>query len=447
VNRPIVSALSAGDAIKVPAGKSIYDSKILIADDEPLCCRLLAGILRRKQFTNFQFAEGGYSALEQIQSFQPDLVLLDMQMPDLSGQEVCRRIRANPAFIDLPILVQTATVDRKEMGILFEAGASDFLSKPINPSELVSRVTVHLERRSLLRELRDYRERTSMELEAARRMQFDLLPTQPVQQELAAAAGLRIGSYSRSSSEIGGDLWGVLPINASSFGLFLADFAGHGVTAALNTFRLHALIHEHTALHHDPVGFLAMLNERLKAVLPPGQFATFLYVVVDSSADRISFASAGAPPPIITPGLDGSAVLAEAPGLPLGVVRGVEYQLHHRPFGPGSMLLLFSDGLSEFPDARGMRIGDEGLREVVGSCHPGLSPHEVIDRVCEAAGVGEDNALPDDTTVVCVDRRTGSASRACRECPFVQDSLPSLTSSNSADAVAIADLSRTCCQA
>jgi sigma-B regulation protein RsbU (phosphoserine phosphatase) len=149
MNRPIVSALSAGDEIKVPAGKSIYDSKILIADDEPLCCRLLAGILRRKQFTNFQFAEGGYSALEQIQSFQPDLVLLDMQMPDLSGLEVCRRIRAKPELVDLPILVQTATVDRKEMGILFEAGATDFLSKPINPSELVSRVTVHLERRSV----------------------------------------------------------------------------------------------------------------------------------------------------------------------------------------------------------------------------------------------------------------------------------------------------------
>jgi sigma-B regulation protein RsbU (phosphoserine phosphatase) len=432
VNRPVASAPSASSTIGVPAEKSIYDSKILIADDEPLCCRLLAGILRRKQFTNFQFAEGGYSALEQIESFKPDLVLLDMQMPDLPGLDVCRRIRANPDLVDLPILVQTATIDRKEMGILFEAGASDFLSKPINPSELVSRVTVHLERRSLLRELRDYRERTSMELDAARRMQFDLLPAQPIQQELAAAAGLRIGSYCRSSSEIGGDLWGILPINTSSFGLFLADFAGHGVTAALNTFRLHALIHEHTALHHDPAGLLAMLNERLKAVLSPGQFATFLYVVVDASADRLRFASAGAPPLIVTQGLDGSAVLAEASGLPLGVVRGAEYQLHQRPFGPDSMLLLFSDGLSEFPDARGMRIGDEGLRKVVGSCHSDLTPDQVIDRLCEAAGVGEGSTLPDDTTVVCVDRRMGSPSRACLEVPIVPGLSLSLTPSNPA---------------
>jgi sigma-B regulation protein RsbU (phosphoserine phosphatase) len=438
-----MSSLSAGGAVKVPADKSIYDAKILIADDEPLCRRLLAGILQRQHFTNFRFAEGGHSALQQIESFQPDLVLLDMQMPDLTGLEVCQRVRAKPELVDLPILVQTATVDRKEMGILFAAGATDFLSKPINPSELISRVTVHLERRSLLRELRSYRERTSMELDAARRMQFDLLPARPFQHELAAAAGLRIGSYSRSSSEIGGDLWGVLPISSSSFGLFLADFVGHGVTAALNTFRLHALIHEHTALHHDPVALLAMLNERLAAALSPGQFATFLYVVVDSSTDRLSFASAGAPPPIVTHGLEGSAVLAEASGLPLGVVRGAEYQLHDHPFGPGSMLLLFSDGLSELPDAGGMRMGDEGLRKIVGSCHPGLTPHQVIERICEAAGVDEDNLLPDDTTVVCVDRRTGSASQACRGHLIGQESSPLLTSRNSADA-AIAEVCAPC---
>jgi sigma-B regulation protein RsbU (phosphoserine phosphatase) len=332
------------------------------------------------------------------------------------------------------------------MGILFEAGATDFLSKPINPSELVARVTVHLERRSLLRELRDYRERTSQELDAAMRMQFDLLPAQPIQQELATAAEMRIGSYSRSSSEIGGDLWGLVPINGTSFGIFLADFAGHGVTAALNTFRLHALIHEHTALHHDPAGFLAMLNERLKAVLPPGQFATFLYAVIDSSADRIRFASAGAPPLVVMQGPDGPAILAQVSGLPLGVVRGTQYQLHERPFGPDSMLLLFSDGLSEFPDGRGERIGDEGVRSAVGACHPDLTPHQVIDRVCEAAGVGEHIALPDDTTIVCVDRRIGSAARACRESLINLGPSPSIIPSSPPEAAAAGGVRPLCCE-
>lgn len=382
--------------------RSILGCKILIADDESLVCRLIAGILKRQQFCNFSFASGGYSALEQIDTFQPDIILLDVQMPDLSGLEVCERIRARPECVDMPILIHSATFDRKAMGVLFAAGASDFLSKPINPSELVSRVTVHLERRKSMRALRDYRERTSQELEAARRMQFELLPAATEQRRIASAAAARIGSYSRSSSEIGGDIWGVLPISEGSFGVFLADFAGHGVTAALNTFRLHALIHEHKNLHHDPCRLLAMLNERLVGMLSPGQFATFLYVVLEPSADRLRFASAGAPPAIIS---TGDTSLVDASGLPLGVIRGAAYQLHERPFPIGSTLLIYSDGLSEFPNPDGIRIGDEGLRRVVESCAHDLTPDQLIGRVCDAAGIGADDILPDDVTIVCLDRR------------------------------------------
>ena len=93
------------------------------------------GILQKQGFTNVHFADGGLTALQQVELHPFDLILLDMQMPDLDGLEVCKRIRAQPAFIDIPILVQTATVDRKQMGVLFAAGASDFLSKPVSPSD------------------------------------------------------------------------------------------------------------------------------------------------------------------------------------------------------------------------------------------------------------------------------------------------------------------------
>jgi phosphoserine phosphatase RsbU/P len=415
MNRPEINAVPTESLAAMRVDKSILASRILIADDESLVCRLIAGILKRQLYSNFGFASGGYSALEQIDTFQPDIVLLDVQMPDLGGLEVCERIRARPECVDLPILIHSATFDRKAMGILFAAGASDFLSKPINPSELVSRVTVHLERRKSFRELRHYRERTSQELEAARRMQFELLPAAPDQQRIASAAGSRIASYSRSSSEIGGDFWGVLPVSEGSFGVFLADFAGHGVTAALNTFRLHALIHEHRNLHHDPCRLLAMLNDRLVGMLSPGQFATFFYAVLETSADRLRFASAGAPPPIIALARNGSTDLIEASGLPLGVIRGAEYQLHECAFPSDSTLLMFSDGLSEFPNPQGIRIGDEALRKVVEICRHEPTPHHVIERVCRAAGIGADDALPDDVTIVCLDRRSDAAAPACRE--------------------------------
>jgi len=412
-------------AIRARASKSIFESRILIVDDEPLACRLLATILKKHQFSHVRSAEGGISALKLIDDFQPDLVLLDMQMPDLSGLEVCERIRRRPELVDLPILVQTATVDRKEMGTLFMAGASDFLSKPINPAELMSRVAVHLERRNLLRELREYRGRTSQELEAAQRMQAELLPTPCQQQQLANTAGLRIGSFAQPSSEIGGDIWGMLPINQESFGIFLADFAGHGVNAALNTFRLHALIHEYKSLHDDPVALVTMLNERLSRLLTPGQFATFLYLVVDHKTDCLRFVSAGAPPPIVTAGLRGPSKIVEAAGVPLGVSRGVQYELCETAFGPDSMLLLYSDGLPEFPDDYGDRIGEQGLLEALVSSSPGLTPHETIDRLCRVAGIGPGSMLPDDTTIICVDRRGAAAARSCQDCQFIE-SAPEL---------------------
>ncbi|MGA7804683.1 PP2C family protein-serine/threonine phosphatase [Bradyrhizobium sp.] len=413
----IAGSASAGE-------RGIYDARILIADDEPMCCRLLAGILRQQNFANLRFAYGGGEALQLIKSFKPDLVLLDMQMPDLDGMEVCRQVRMLPDFADVPILVQTATVDRKQMGKLFAAGASDFLSKPINPSELVARVTVHLERRKMLGELREYRRRTSHELDAARRMQFELLPSATDQQALAESAGLRIGSYYRSSSEIGGDIWGLLPIDASSFGIFLADFTGHGVTAALNTFRLHALIHNYRSLRNDPVGLVSMLNDRLARLLPIGQFATFLYLIVNHAESSLQYVSAGAPAFMIKQGLLEPCHLTEAVGVPLGISRGETFELHHSPFSADSMLVLFSDGLAEFPDSNGGRIGEEGIKAVTDRCDPGLTPHQVIDELCRSAGMTEHGVLPDDTTIVCLDRRVGPRLPTGRDCTSVQPPAP-----------------------
>ncbi|MBV9561016.1 MAG: fused response regulator/phosphatase [Bradyrhizobium sp.] len=388
-----------------PRHDSIENARILIADDDPLSRRLLAGILRAENFRNLRLAEGGVSAMEQLKEFRPDLLLLDMQMPDMSGLEVCRKVRADSELADMPILMQTATVDRKKMGELFSGGASDFLSKPINPSELIARVVIHLERWNSLRELRAYRERISRELEAARRMQFELLPPPGALQLFAESAGLRIASYNRSSSELGGDLWGMLPIDAGSLGIFLADFAGHGVNAALNTFRLHALIHEYRSLHDDPAELTSVLNERLVRLLPPGQFATFMYVVIDHADGELRFASAGAPPFLLVPGSGGRALLCEASGVPLGIERGSRYYLQQHAFPKDSLLFLYSDGLSEFVDDSGNRIGDSGLAKALSSCNLGLDPHVVIDCLCAEAGITENVALQDDTTVICIDRR------------------------------------------
>lgn len=113
--------------------------KILIVDDDLETVKLIGLMLERRGY-EIAAAQTGAQALEKVQAEAPDLIVLDIMMPDMDGYEVCRRLRANPATTDLPIIMFTAKtqVDDKVAG--FQAGADDYLTKPVHPSELASRV-------------------------------------------------------------------------------------------------------------------------------------------------------------------------------------------------------------------------------------------------------------------------------------------------------------------
>ena len=119
-------------------------AKVLVVDDTAMNVKMLADILTFKGY-QVVTASGGNEGLARIESEKPDLVLLDVMMPDLDGYSVCRAIRANPETAILPVVMVTALDPGEERVKGLEAGADDFLSKPVNQSELIARV------RSLLR--------------------------------------------------------------------------------------------------------------------------------------------------------------------------------------------------------------------------------------------------------------------------------------------------------
>jgi len=114
-------------------------ARILIADDTPQAAELLEAYLSGADY-DIEFASDGEETLERVAARRPDLILLDVMMPRLSGFEVCKRLRADPATRAIPILMITALDQPLDVERAVEAGTDDFLSKPISQAELMHRV-------------------------------------------------------------------------------------------------------------------------------------------------------------------------------------------------------------------------------------------------------------------------------------------------------------------
>lgn len=115
------------------------NSKVLIVDDEPTAMSTLEAILAGDGY-QLDYASSGSIALEKAEQLQPDLILLDVMMPGMNGYEVCRRLRATPKLAEVPIIILTALDDRTSRLQGIEAGADDFLLKPVDRQELRLRV-------------------------------------------------------------------------------------------------------------------------------------------------------------------------------------------------------------------------------------------------------------------------------------------------------------------
>lgn len=142
---------SAGQKID----QSLKDSTIVVVDDNEQNLELLVAYLEDLQCKTIPVKDG-VTALEAIKKHSPDLVLLDVMMPKMSGFEVCRRIKSNPATASLPVIMVTALNELGDIERAIDSGTDDFLSKPINKLELLTRVKTMLK----LKHLTDRLEKT-----------------------------------------------------------------------------------------------------------------------------------------------------------------------------------------------------------------------------------------------------------------------------------------------
>jgi len=145
---------------------------VLVVDDAPANLNLLAGLLNTSY--RVRLAPSGPKALELAQKSPPDLVLLDVMMPDMDGYEVCRRLKADERTRHIPVIFLTAMQEPENEALGFEVGAADFIHKPISPAIVQARVKTHLQNKTLQDMLRHHNARLSSELDE-RMVQLDRL--------------------------------------------------------------------------------------------------------------------------------------------------------------------------------------------------------------------------------------------------------------------------------
>ncbi len=386
---------------------SIFDSSILVVDDSILIRELIGACLTSAGYKNISFAEDGEKALAAIDHHIPDLIILDLEMPIMDGFEVCRLLRENSVTRNIPILIQSGRDTAADITRAFEYGASDMVVKPIKKYEIIARTKVHLENKIFVTRLQAFHDRVASELEQARKLQLDICPSPEEIENFKAQYGLDIGWHYEPSSELGGDIGGILPISDTQLAFYIADFSGHGVAAALNTFRMQTWLTSAQLLYAAPELLLEELNNFLHGNLAKGSYATMMFFCLDLEREELIYAAAGCQPPLLqNPDNSSEFTLQSSRGMPLGLRANWKYKSQKVPFGPGSKIILYSDALVEVEASRGQFLGDEGLmKEVNRHWHANISPTELINLLVSNFHIRLSSDEPDDLTVIYLENR------------------------------------------
>jgi phosphoserine phosphatase RsbU/P len=323
-----------------PQVKLQQQKLILIVDDTPTNIGAISGALRDSYKT--KVATNGAKALAiAAEEEKPDLILLDVMMPEMDGYEVCRRLKADPATSEIPIIFLTGQTSAEDETQGFDVGAVDYVHKPFSPAVVKARVRSHI----LLREAREQLAQQLLsinnELEMARQIQLSILP-----HELPKIAGLDIAARYMPMTSVAGDFYDFIIPDDKHLGILIADVAGHGLPSALIASMLQVALSAQVAHASDPAEVLSGLNRSLCGKFQYN-FVTAAYTFVDMERQTMNYAGAGHPPLLLLRGSDGKARELMENGLFLGMFPEAEYSAKQLSLEPGDRCVLYTDGIPE----------------------------------------------------------------------------------------------------
>ncbi len=392
-------------------------ASILVVDDTPANLQVLAGMLKDRGY-KVRPVPSGKLALLAAGRDPPDLILLDINMPEMNGYEVCEHLKADERLRGIPVMFISALTEQLDKVKAFAIGGVDYITKPFQMEELHARVETHLKLRRLQIEL----EETNVQLAKANgRMSRDLKAAAKIQETFLPRKSPRVPGTDfawiyRPCDELGGDGLNVIPLGVGKVGFYILDVSGHGVASALLSVTLSRLLSPPSEASSilirngngrdrlditPPAEVAARLNRLFPFDAATEQFTTLVYGILNVANGEFRYVSAGHSGPVHLPA-GGDPVILESDGFPIGLANDA-YEERSIHLGAGDRLYLHSDGVHEAMDPAGEQFGGTRLLNAIGQRRSEPLQEGVATLLAEVAKWHGSERQQDDVSIVALE--------------------------------------------
>jgi phosphoserine phosphatase RsbU/P len=379
--------------------------QILVIDDDPLI-RLIMKKMLQEQGYDVIVAHNGEEGIAKARQFCPAMIICDWQMSEMSGLEVCRYIKSDPALCTIFFILLTArtTIEDRVEGL--DEGADDFLSKPIEASEFKARVRAGLRLYHSTQAL----QKTAQELQAQKQiLEAELAEAAEYVRSILPAPMIKpvtIDSQFIPSRELGGDCFDYYWLDPDYLVIYLLDVSGHGLGSALPSVSIHNMLRSQSltgANFYQPDSVLTGLNEVFQMNTQNARYFTMWYGVYNQRKRQLFYASAGHPPALLVSQLaDGRSQVKRlrTRGAAIGILPDAKFTTEFCTVEESSTLYIFSDGVYEIRQADGTFWNLNGFINLLANfpnAATSNNPNNILQHILSLSGR---NSFEDDCSLL-----------------------------------------------
>lgn len=371
--------------------------QILVIDDDRAVQILLKRMLERQGYeviTTSNGEEGIAKALD----YHPALIICDWVMPGLNGLDVCRYVKKDSSLATTFFILLTSLDSIADRVKGLDAGADDFITKPVEQNELQARVRAGLRLHQMSHELKAQKQLLEDELAEAAEYVRSLLPPPMVEP-------LKIDFRFIPSQQLGGDCFDYYWLDPDYLAIYLLDTAGHGLKATLPSISVLNLLRSHALKslnYYQPSEVLRALNDTFQMNYKNDKYFTIWYGVYNRVKRQLIYASAGHPPAVLLSknlAKKPEVKLLRTPGMPVGMFPEAKYKDDFCTIEESSTLYIFSDGVYEItrPDGTVWNL-DSFIQILTDSPEPVEGKLEMI--INYLSNLNSKNVFDDDLSIL-----------------------------------------------